>query len=155
MSIRRATPADIEALVGLMDEVHDLHVAHLPWVFRPALQREMLAYFDELLDSPEARVYLACAGEEAVGYLLLLILDQPAAPMMERRRSLYIESIGVTVRHRGQGYGRALLETARAVAGELGLVRIELDTWGFNEPAHAFFRRHGFGTMCVRMVAEV
>lgn len=155
MNVRRATRADIDALVDLMTEVQELHVSNLAWLFRRAGRRATAAYFRELFGGDASRIYLACEDDEAVGYLLLTLLDLPANAFMYARRSLYIESIAVKEGHRNRGYGAALLETARIVAREQGCEQIELDTWGFNESAHAFFRAHGFDTLCLRMAAPV
>jgi diamine N-acetyltransferase len=151
MSVRQATPADIERLVDLNMEVHDLHVAHLPTLFKPARREDLASYFEQTLASRDALVYVACDGEKVVGYTLLIIRERPENPVVYAHRSLYIEQIGVAESHRRQGHASDLVETARAVAKESGLDRIELDTWGFNEQAQAFFRSQGFRTRNVKM----
>jgi diamine N-acetyltransferase len=155
MSIRRATKADIDRLVDLNIEVHDLHVAHLPFFFEQINRRDVAAYFAGMLDAPGAHVLVACDGPEVVGYMLLVIRERPAAPGVRGRRWLYIEQIGVAEAHRRRGHAAALIEEARAVAEEHGLGRIELDTWGFNTRAQAFFRSQGFETVSMKMGMEV
>ncbi len=154
-SIRPAVLADVARLVALNKEVHDRHVAYMPELFLPAPPQVVAAYFEEMLASEGARICVACVGEEVVGYVLLVLRERPGNPTMRSQRWLYIEQIGVSAAHRGQGHGAALIEAARAVARAEGLPRIELDTWGFNTPAHEFFFGQGFESRMLRMAQEV
>ena len=40
--------------------------------------------------------------------------------------------------------GKALMERVISLGKELNMTRIQLDSWGFNTEAHAFFERMGF-----------
>jgi GNAT superfamily N-acetyltransferase len=51
---------------------------------------------------------------------------------------------------RGQGIGRALLQTALAAASETGTSDVELASWSFNSEAHAMFRHCGFSPRLLR-----
>ncbi len=155
MSVRPATPADIERLVDLNSEVHDLHVAELPAYFKPVSRADLAAYFADMLEAPGARVFVACNGPEVVGYMLLVLRERPANIFAHAQRWLEIDQIGVTAAHRGQGHAAALVEAARALAKEYSLGRIELHTWGFNERAQAFFRAQGFQTQGIKMGMDV
>jgi diamine N-acetyltransferase len=155
MSIRQAMKADVERLADLNMEVHDLHVAHMPGVFKPARHEDLAAYYDGLLEVPDAHVFVACQGPEVVGYMVLIIRERLESAINVARRWLYVEQIGVAEAHRRQGHAAALLEAARAVAKEQKLDRIELDTYGFNEGAQAFFRSQGFQTVTIKMGMEV
>ncbi len=151
MSVRRATEGDLQRLVDLNLEVHDLHVAHLPYVFEPIDREAVVAFFGNLLNAPEALILVACEEAEVVGYMLLIFRERAGGSGLRARRWLYIEQIGVTEAHRRRGHAAALVEAARDVAKEHGLSRIELDTWGFNERAQAFFRSRGFQTVSMKM----
>jgi ribosomal protein S18 acetylase RimI-like enzyme len=155
MSVRRATRSDIRRLVDLMTEVVDQHADHMPQVFRRAKREDIVEYLNEMLDAEDTRVFVACAGPEVVGYMLLMVDDDPGSPFFLPRRLLYIEALAVTAAHRRQGHGAALLDTAWRVAAELGLDRVEFETWGFNEQAHEYFRARGFETLSLRMTARV
>jgi ribosomal protein S18 acetylase RimI-like enzyme len=155
VSVRLATRADIERLVDLNNEVQELHLAQLPHVFKPARREDLRAYFEQTLASPEARVLVACDGAHVVGYTLLVVRERPENPVAHALRSLYIEQIGVTETHQRHGHATALIEAARALARKEDLPRIELDTWGFNERAQAFFRSQGFRIRTIKMELDV
>lgn len=155
MSVRGATQEDLEHLVDLMGEVVDQHVRHLPYVFRQATREDMVEYLSELLEAPDVWVFVACAGPKVVGYMLLTVDDDPGNAFFNPRRLLYIEALAVTAAHRREGHGAELLDTARSVAAEQGLDRIEFETWGFNQQAVDYFRARGFGTQSIRMTGQV
>ncbi len=155
MSVRTATGADIERLVDLNMEVHDYHVAHLPYFFKTANREDLAAYFREVLGREDARVFVATDGATVAGYVLLVIRERPENPIAYAQRWLYVEQIGVSTAHRRQGHGAALIAAARQMAREQGLDRIELHTWAFNEPAHAFFHAQGFETRGLQMAMEL
>ena len=155
MSVRRATREDFERLVDLMSEVVDQHVGHLPYVFKQAKREDIVEYLNGMFDAQDVWVFVACAGLDVVGYMLLTVDDDPGDPFFHPRRLLYIEAFAVTAAHRREGHGAALLDAARSVAAEQGLDRIEFETWGFNDQAHEYFRARGFGTLSLRMTAQV
>jgi diamine N-acetyltransferase len=155
MSIRQATKADVERIADLSMEVHDIHVAHWPTVFKPAGHEDVAAYFAGLLEAPDVHVFVACRGSEIVGYTVLVVRERLENAFTYNRRWLYVEQIGVTEAHRRQGHAAGLIEAVRAVAKEQKLDRIELDTYGFNERAQAFFRSQGFQTQLVKMGMDV
>lgn len=151
MSVRLASAADLERLVELNLEVHDLHVAHMPDLFKPADPEDVSAYFAAMVAADAAEIFVACEGPVVVGYLLLVLRERPEDPVMLAQRFAYIEQIGVTAEHRGRGHGHELIAAARTFARQRGLDRVELDTWGFNKAAHAFFHAEGFHTRNIRM----
>jgi PhnO protein len=59
-------------------------------------------------------------------------------------RFVMIDQIGVRPEVRNQGVGTALIQRAEEFAKELGVKRIQLDSWEFNRKAHRFFERQGF-----------
>jgi ribosomal protein S18 acetylase RimI-like enzyme len=151
MSVRRATWDDLQRLVDLMAEVVDQHVDHLPDVFERAKREDMIDYLGPMLDSEDARVFVACSGTEIVGYMLLTVDDDPGNAFFRPRRLLYIEALAVTAAHRRHGHGATLLDAARRVAVERGLDHVEFETWGFNEQAHEYFGARGFQPLSFRM----
>ncbi len=155
MRVRLAAQADIERLVDLNLEVHDLHVAHLAGFFKPARREDLAEYFEAMLEREDARVLVACEDAEVVGYVLLVLRERPENAVMLEQRWLYIEQIGVAAAYRRRGHAAALVEAARKVAKEHGLGRVELETWAFNREARAFFRSQGFDARILKMAMPV
>jgi GNAT superfamily N-acetyltransferase len=59
-------------------------------------------------------------------------------------RYLLVDQISVRPTAQGKGVGKTLIKRAVLFALELNVQRIQLDSWGFNTEAHAFFEKMGF-----------
>ncbi|MBQ8873498.1 MAG: GNAT family N-acetyltransferase, partial [Clostridia bacterium] len=55
-----------------------------------------------------------------------------------QREYLLIEEFGVEQQSRRRGVGSQLIEAAKQYANSLGLKRIQLDVWAFNDVAEEF-----------------
>ena len=143
VTVRLATPDDLEALVRLMAAVQVLHADALPDVFRAELDE---AAARTMLANPlrEDRVFVAERMRSAVGYAWLAFVERAADVAMRERRFAYINHIGVVPDLRGRGIGRALVAAAREEAAARDVVEIGVDWWHFNAAAGAFFARVGF-----------
>jgi ribosomal protein S18 acetylase RimI-like enzyme len=141
--VRRATPADLDAIVRLNAHVQEWHAAHHSETFLatpdPAAVR---AHFAEALADPAVTALLA--GDPPCAYALCSLRDRPANAFSPPRRRLAIEQIATDPAHRRQGHARALLDAACGLAKAQGCHEVILDTWADNTDAQAFFRAMGF-----------
>jgi GNAT superfamily N-acetyltransferase len=71
-------------------------------------------------------------------------MERPETPFTFALRYLLVDQISVRPTAQGKGVGAALIEQAVALARELNVPKIQLDSWGFNTGAHAFFEKMGF-----------
>ena len=55
----------------------------------------------------------------------------------------WVEDLAVSPRHRSQGVGKALLDSAKRWAAERGATHLELDSGEGREDAHRFYEREG------------
>ncbi|MEG0807361.1 MAG: ribosomal protein S18-alanine N-acetyltransferase [Alistipes sp.] len=122
-SIRRAVPQDLAAIAAVENSCFD----------DDAFSRRQLNY---LLCKAQGACYVACCGEQIVGYLSLLT-----------RRTISsgrIYSAAVSPAARSAGIGQALFEAAFAHARRLGLSSLTLEVRVDNVRAEALYRRMGF-----------
>jgi ribosomal protein S18 acetylase RimI-like enzyme len=111
IEIRRAEPADLDAIRAIVREAYALYV--------PRIGREpapMTADYAALVGAGEVRV--ATDMDVVVG--VLVVRPVPGA--------LHLENVAVGDRARGRGIGRALVAYAENEARELGLPAVELYT---------------------------
>ena len=143
MTPRRATLADAATLARLNAHVQGWHAAQYPDVFHPHPDPQALTtWFADRLKDPGCTALLI--GEPTTAYALCQLQTRDASIFSPAIRRLMIDHIAVAPEARRQGQGRALLDAARALARDLNVDEILLDTWEANHDAHAFFRSAGF-----------
>lgn len=145
MNIRLATLTDAWKLSSLTRDVQSLHASHHPDIFKlPDSEDFALSFFEEMLADPTVQIFIAEEDGEGVGCILCKLMNRPETPFTLYQRYLLIDQISVRPASRGQGVGAALIQQAEVLARELGVERIQLDSWDFNLNAHRFFERLGF-----------
>lgn len=158
--LRPAQASDAGLLARLNAALHAVHLRERPDFFKAARPAEVEQWFRGLLDKPSTRCWLAeldALGDPqspaepcAVGYLLMTEHQRPANVFCRERHWHEIDHIGVEEAFRGQGIGRALLQTALAAAEQTGTNDVELASWSFNSEAHALFQGCGFRPRLLR-----
>lgn len=144
--IRPALLDDYAALSIIADDVQEMHAVAVPSVFRSGNSALPHDYFAYLLKAGTSAVYVAERAGEIVGYLVLEIARSHVTDGITRHRAVHIEQIGVAREARGQGVGRALVETAVAWARGQEADELLLHVWEFNRGAIAFYEHLGLHT---------
>jgi len=145
MKIRQAVALDNLILSSLCVDVQRLHAEHHPDFFKiPTSDDFAASFFDETLTDPAVSIFIAEENGQALGYVLCKLIKRPENPFTFAVRYLHIDQISVRPAAQGKGVGKALIKRAVVLALDLNLQRIQLDSWGFNVEAHAFFEKMGF-----------
>ena len=87
VEVRAATPDDVDALASLRPFVHERHATARPDYFKPTT-REAATWFAQ----DNARVLLALADGEPVGYLLAYVVTRPEGGLVHARR--FVRTVG-------------------------------------------------------------
>lgn len=144
IAVRRASAADAEIVAALNADVQAIHAAAMPWRFKvPGPDTFPPSEMVALLATGNFAFFIGEVEGEPAGYLFLEIQRRPATFQMFAYDMIYIHHVSVRPQFRRQGVGRALLDTAKAMARDLGMERMALDVWTFNDEARAFFDRYG------------
>jgi RimJ/RimL family protein N-acetyltransferase len=130
LTVRQATPADLDALLDLLEAVaaERRFIATEPPVDRSGRRLEFL----RMLEGGGCFI-VAEANGEVVGSL-----------GVEARRCRGDLGMGVAAEWRGRGVGTALLSAAIAWARESGLHKLVLEVFPHNEAALALYAKFGF-----------
>ena len=145
MNIRQAVSTDGLLLSSLSMDVQRLHAENHPNIFKmPQSDDYAAAFFQEILADPLARIFIAEEDGQALGYILCKLIERAENPFSFTMRYLLVDQISVRPEAQGKGVGKALIEQAEVLAREWNVSRIQLDSWGFNTGAHAFFEKMGF-----------
>lgn len=138
IEIRRADPRDAPLLVALMDEVGREDGA---WLLATDAGRSVVderRYLRAVRRHPAAAVFVADEDGHLVGRLSLARDPHPA--------SAHVADLGLLVAgtYRRRGLGRRLLLQAVDWAREVGVTKLELHVFPWNEPALALYDAFGF-----------
>ncbi len=138
ITIRPAAPGDAQPLVELAREVGSEEGA---WLLTTAEWRSIAderRYLRAVRRHPDAVVYVAEDAGRVVARLSLARDIHPA--------SRHVADLGLMVAasHRRRGIARAMLEQAVAWAGSVGVRKLELHVFPWNEPAIALYESFGF-----------
>ena len=145
IEFRKATADDYDVVFDLFSEVQSLHHDAQPDFFKKPDKDELFReFFDKTLESEEQYLIIGSLNDEPVGYILFHKWVRPKAIYRHEDPILYIHNLMIKQRHRYQGYGGAFIDYAKKTAKELGLTRMGIDFWDFNEPARKCFSRQGF-----------
>src|SRR5262249_7625790 len=141
--IREARRHDGPAVTALWKEMMDLHGAlDGRFRFESGATREFERHFVTTIRSRDARVLVAEAGGQVVGYILGEIHDRKA--LYPAGKYGFISDICVTSCCRKQGMGRALVEGLMLWFKNRGITAVELFAADRNPESTAFWRAMGF-----------
>jgi ribosomal protein S18 acetylase RimI-like enzyme len=144
MTVRRATDDDADALSLLNAEIQALHASAQPSRFKaPGPETCPPETMMALLRLPENHFFVAEADSIAVGYVYAEIVRRPETAINHAYELVYVHHLYVQPAYQRRRIGNALLDAVRSVGADLGITRLALDVWTFNEGARAFFRNYG------------
>lgn len=144
MLVREATLQDVEAINHSRKEVNDLHVEARPDVFKAGFGEELQNYVYSVLENPLQSLLVAEIEGQTVGMAIVEQQIRPENPYMHERRQLNIAEICVDSAFRRHGVARALLASIEDLAKKLGMQRVILSVWDFNEDALALYENTGY-----------
>ena len=134
-TIRRATAADLPAIVGLLAD--DVLGAQREEPGDPAYAQA----FEAIAADPRQWLMVADADGEVVGTLQLTVI--PGLSHRGMTRAL-VEAVRVAASQRDRGLGSQMLEWAVGTARELGCGMVQLTSNASRADAHRFYERLGF-----------
>ncbi|WP_432511046.1 GNAT family N-acetyltransferase [Kineococcus sp. SYSU DK001] len=153
--LRRGTTEDAAAVTTLNAHVQRLHLQVAPGQFAPIDEVAPHDFFAERLASGDDLFWIAEMDSRTVGYLYAVEVHREANPFTTEQHTLYIHHLAVDPTLRRRGVGSALFAAAEEYATTHHLSGLRLDSWLFNEAAHAFFRRQGFEPFLARFARDL
>lgn len=133
--MRWATPADVEAVLPLVEEYH------LQEGLRGHSRENIRAVLEDLFEAPNrGRLVLATEEEEVIGYALVV-----RRPSFEWASDVAVlDEIFVKGKSRDRGIGRRMIGFVEDYAASEGLPNITLEVSSKNVSAREFYRAVGF-----------
>jgi GNAT superfamily N-acetyltransferase len=132
--VRRITPEDVPAVVGLVHNLAEYERA--PESCTLTAHQLHSALFGA---SPALFGHVATVGDDVVGCAIWFINFSTWRGV----HGIYLEDLYVQPEHRGRGLGRALLEALAQECVDRGYGRLEWAVLDWNEPSIGFYRSLG------------
>lgn len=152
VTVRAADERDLAAIVRLNRVVQALHAEAEPDFFRPADDLPGIEGFHLAGIGEQGRKTLVAEVDgDVVGYVALVLQQRGAHTFAWAHRRLLVDQVGVDPAYRRCGVGRALMAQVEAMAAELSVPEVALDTWSFNEEARRFFEALGYQVYNLRL----
>lgn len=143
--IRLFTPADSAGVLAMLSAIAALHCAGRPDIFLDSGAKYTQADLEAIAADPNKRIFIADLPDQpCAGYLFCQLRDANQHPPVRPVRTLWIDDLFTRPDCRSRGVGRALIEFAAAFARQMDCARVELNVWGFNQNAAAFYEQCGF-----------
>jgi GNAT superfamily N-acetyltransferase len=134
VSVRRITPDDVPAVVGLVRELAEYEKArHEARMTEDQLSAALFG------DSRALFGHVAVADGQVVGMALWFLNFST----WRGTHGVYLEDLYVQPQHRGSGLGRELLRTLADVCVQRGYDRLEWSVLDWNTPSIDFYRAAG------------
>ena len=134
MTVRPATPADLDALAALFD-------AYRVFYKQPSDLAGGRAFLAERFERGESVIFIAVDEDgRALGFTQLY----PSFTSAGMKRIYILNDLFVAETGRRQGVGTALLEAAATFARESGAARLALSTAFDNLTAQSVYEAHGW-----------
>ncbi len=152
MNIRRATEADVAAIVRLNRTVQGMHAAALPEIFRDEAADSVVAgAFREALAAPTA-FWLIAEELGPVAFLMSEYRERPETWCAKAARVCYLAGLAVDPQSQKKGIARQMVDELKRECSARGVIRIEVDAWTFNYGAKEVYARLGFVPVMERMM---
>ena len=147
-----ATASDRAAVNHLARQVHELHVAWRPDIFR--MPEELYCeerFTQHVLDR---ELYVAKLNGIVTGFVLLEIKDYDR-PGHVRRKVMVVDELCVEKALRGHGIGTRMMEEVHALARAFGCTDLQLGVYPQNDDAVGFYQKCGFTIRSIDMQRKV
>lgn len=146
--IRVAKPEDYDSVEAIMQEVHQMHVAWRPDIYRNTDVVFERAYYEELVEAHQ--LWVAEQADGVVG-LLNFQYRHITSNKQVTRTTIFVDDFVVKEGYRGQGIGTRLLEKIKEKVRRERLDGLELQVNARNLAARSMYERFGFTEKSINM----
>lgn len=136
--IRKATSNDITAISELYREQFREMAKLIPYFIKEGDQSK------EFIENTISDILVYEDNSKVVGFILLQVKKRPDFSFVIPGRYCYIMDIIVTENSRGQGFGTALMNSAKEWAKEQNCIFLNLDVLTNNTTAIRIYEKLGF-----------
>lgn len=149
IKIRYAEEKDYNQVEIIMKQVQELHTVWRPDIYKNV---EIMLPFDMYMDYVHNRELIVATSdsESVVGILIYFTRNISGGPMVDRK-VMFIDSMGVDEKYRGQGIGQKLFAFVKNICDEENYDGLELQVNAKNTAAKRMYEKYGFTEKSISM----
>lgn len=147
-TIRYAKSSDYEMVENIMKQVQQLHIDWRPDIYKTC---ETVLPKEEFEEAVQEGQFVVAEQEEKVVGLLSFLVRHVESKTQVTRDVLFVDSMAVDEKFRGQGIGRALFDFAKEIVAERKLDGFELQVNARNKKAMEMYKKYGFTEKSINM----
>ena len=151
MNIRFANKNDIPAMIGLLQQVGEVHHQIRPDLFRAGAQKYDETALLALLADEMRPIFIAEEEGTVAGYCFCILQITENDPVLCDRRVVYIDDLCVDETVRGKGVAKALYDAVLDYGKTNGFDAVTLNVWCGNDRAMRFYEKVGMKPQKVGM----
>src|SRR5882672_5594211 len=156
MEIRPATPADVPAVLPMVEKVCALHESWDPakYSFLPNIGRMYDSWLKDLAKDKRSVFLVAETSEKKIVGMIIGTREREI-PIYRLKEYGFLHDLWVEPEYRHEGIGRQLVMLAVEKFKEIGVQQIRLDTAAKNDAARRLFEACGFRESVREMLLEL
>lgn len=149
INIRNARESDYNQVEAIMEQVQAMHTTWRPDIYKSV---DVVLPYDMYMDYVTNNELIVATTEEkkVVAILIYLTLYISGGPMRERK-VMFIDSMAVDEKYRGQGLGHKLFNYVRNICEEQKYDGLELQVNAKNIAAKEMYEKYGFTEKSINM----
>lgn len=142
--IRKAEIKDIDDLLRILLQVHDVHATGRPDIFKKGLRKFEYADLKKIIEAGDKPIYVYLEDDTLMGYCFTEYHITKDNHSLCDRKELYIEDLCVDSAYRRKGIASKLFDYVLEVAHSENCDALTLNVWELNKGAKAFYEAQGF-----------
>lgn len=146
--IRYAKPEDYPAVENIMQQVHNLHIAWRPDVYK---ESNPVLPLEEFLDALDKGMFAVAEADGKVVGVLSYMYRHVEVSGRVTKDTIFIDAMAVDENYRGKGIGHQLFDFVKALVKEKDLDGIELQVNARNTLAKKMYESYGFTEKSINM----
>lgn len=147
-AVRKAAIDDYESVVKIMNQVQQMHVDWRPDIYKPSNDIIPKDIFSEMVKGDT--FFVAEADGNVVG-IMEIVFRHIESPAHATRDVIFIDSMAVDEKYRGQGIGHLFFEKVKQIKDEKQFDGIELQVNSKNKAAYEMYLKCGFTVKSINM----
>lgn len=153
--IRLATVKDINGILELLHQVHEVHVQGRPDIFRNGTTKYTFDVLKQMLEEQKVLIYIYVEEDKVLGHAFCMVEEIKNNSNFIDTKYLFIDDICVDKDARRKNIGTKLYNFVKDYAKSIGCKSIRLNVWSFNESAYNFYKKMGMNDLETTMEEKI